>query len=375
MKLNEIRSSELTVIYSPQEVNNTIPKNWYVSKFEKIPNMYHPNGRIRVTDFIKEHEKNIIQYEMFNERKSNEKCGSSCTPASPGQDVLSDALIKLDDGTIAVLYSGFIDKSGVHVARLYAMFDKPTKALETFKDYCSKNRMEEEKKGVLNLLCKTCSGFELREFFVKDPGIDFECNYNEDFKDVSKIILERLNTKDDKGLVLLHSKPGMGKTSYIRHVINNVDDKRVIYMPPDLAGELSNPELIPFLSLVPNSIIIIEDAENVLMKRTGQQNQAISNILNLSDGLLSDCLNIQIMATFNTDLLNIDEALLRKGRLIAKYEFKELTIDRKKNLAKKLNIVFDKNNQTLAEMYNSSTPEFTKTSKKIGFKSKAEELV
>jgi ATP-dependent 26S proteasome regulatory subunit len=89
----------------------------------------------------------------------------------------------------------------------------------------------------------------------------------------------------------------------------------------------------------------------------------------LSDGLLSDCLNIQIIATFNTDLLNIDEALLRKGRLIAKYEFKELTNDRKKNLSKKLNIAFDKNNQTLAEIYNSSTPDVTNSKPvKIGFK-------
>jgi hypothetical protein len=262
-----------------------------------------------------------------------------------------------------------------YIGRMFAMFTNETKALAKFKQYCADNTLKADSAGTLSLLCKGCGGFELREFTIKDPQIDFECNYNEDFKPINDIILERLNKKDDKGLVLLHSKPGTGKTSYIRHVINNIKDKTVIYMPPDLTAELSNPELVPFLCHYPNSIIIVEDAENVLMKRSGQQNQAISNILNMSDGLLSDCLNIQIIATFNTDLLNIDEALLRKGRLIAKYEFKELTKDRKAKLCKKLGIPVNSDNTTLAEIYNASTPEFVTKAEKIGFKKRAEEAV
>lgn len=356
-----------TALFIPQEHNSTLPKNWYVSKFKKIPNLSHnPYEKILIDDFLKEHKKDIIQYEAYPVSEEHIKIPGD---KKKNEEFLCSALIKLDDTTFAVVYDGFVSKNNVYSARMYAMFDKETVALKKYKDYCRNNRIKEEKNGVLNLLCKTCNGFELREFNIKDPNIDFNCNYNEDFKQINEVIIERLRKKDEKGLVLLHSKPGMGKTSYIRHLINNVDNKRVIYMPPDLTRELSNPDLIPFLSTVPNSIIIVEDAENVLMKRNGQQNQSISNILNLSDGLLSDCLNIQIVATFNTEILNIDEALLRKGRLIAKYEFKELTDDRKSNLAKKLNIPVNKSNSTLAEIYNSTTPEFVtpKSKKKIGF--------
>ncbi|MEI6434184.1 MAG: hypothetical protein WCP32_05010 [Bacteroidota bacterium] len=55
-----------------------------------------------------------------------------------------------------------------------------------------------------------------------------------------------------------------------------------------------------------------------------------------SDRLLSDCLNIQIICSFNTDISKVDSAPMRKGRLIAKYEFKELAIEKAQKLSQKL---------------------------------------
>ena len=117
----------------------------------------------------------------------------------------------------------------------------------------------------------------------------------------------------------------------------------------------------------PNSILLIEDGENILSKRNGNSNQAISNLLNLSDGLLSDCANIQIVATFNTNIANIDEALLRKGRLIARYEFKELELDVAQQLGKSLNVEITEP-CTLAEIYNKKDQTFNVNQNPIGFK-------
>jgi len=118
---------------------------------------------------------------------------------------------------------------------------------------------------------------------------------------------------------------------------------------------------------------VIEDAENVLIKRDGHSSQAIANILNLTDGLLSDCVNIQIVATFNTPIQNIDEALLRKGRLIAKYEFTQLSKERTMLLSKKLGAEVPWNTSsmpmgTLADIYNSADESFANKQTKIGFK-------
>ncbi len=59
----------------------------------------------------------------------------------------------------------------------------------------------------------------------------------------------------------------------------------------------------------------------------GQKNQAVSNILNLLDGLMDDSLHQPIIATFNCEISKIDTALLRNGRLNANHEFKKLPTD------------------------------------------------
>jgi hypothetical protein len=278
------------------------------------------------------------------------------------------AIIDMDSkGTIAYIEECFFDSTEkILKANLSVFHSKETPAVEYAKKYIAKNVIRDEKKGIINLICKSQLGFELKEFTIKDPNIDFDLNYNEDFKSIDSVILEKLNKEGGKGLVMLYGEPGTGKTSYIRRIINHVN-KRVLYLPPDMATELSNPGLVPFLTDIPNSILIVEDAENVLLKRQGQHNQAISNILNLSDGLFGDCLNIQILATFNTSLANIDEALLRKGRLIAKYEFKKLSGDRVKKLSKKIGVNFEKDSGTLAEIYNCEDLDFSASRNKIGF--------
>jgi hypothetical protein len=285
-----------------------------------------------------------------------------------GEDLYS-AIIDMDSkGTIAYMTDcSFDKKQGFKKANLNIFYSSETTAFNFAKNYIIKNKIKEDKKGIINLICKNAQGgFELKEFVIKDPQIDFDSNYNDDFKVIDPIILNRLNQENGKGLVMLYGEPGTGKTSYIRHLINRVN-KRVLYLPPDMATALSDPGLIPFLTDIPNSLLIVEDAENVLLKRQGQHNQAISNILNLSDGLFGDCLSIQILATFNTNLNNIDEALMRKGRLIAKYEFKKLTNDRIKRLARKLGVSFSNDSATLAEIYNCDEMEFSKNRKQIGF--------
>ena len=134
-----------------------------------------------------------------------------------------------------------------------------------------------------------------------------------------------------------------------------------------MVNYITDPSFIPFLMKNSDSVLIIEDAEPVLQKRDGSdRTSAISNILNLTDGLLSDCLNISIVATFNTDTKNLDEALLRKGRLINSYSFEKLTKEKSEILLKKLghNVEVTKP-MTLAEIYF-----YGKDNKGLSFKQK-----
>ena len=205
------------------------------------------------------------------------------------------------------------------------------------------------------------SSLYVREFTldkkIKIPDLDLY--YGEDFTDFSKKLIRRL-TKDDKGLVLLHGKPGTGKTYYIRYLLQKLTqiNKKVLYFPPTMVDSITDPSFFNFITdwTMENgkrTILLIEDAEPLLASRNNNRNLGITNLLNLTDGILNDILSIQIIATFNTDLGELDDALLRPERLIARKEFTNLSLKQSKLVAEKLKLdpkIVTKE-MSLAELY------------------------
>jgi ATP-dependent 26S proteasome regulatory subunit len=130
------------------------------------------------------------------------------------------------------------------------------------------------------------------------------------------------------------------------------------------------PDFISFLLRNRNSILVIEDAEKVITTRENlSENSVVSTILQLTDGLFSDYLNIKIICTFNTSIDRVDKALLRKGRLIATYEFKPLSAEKTNKLLKGLGHDLNNADLTLSDIFNFKEKAFENTGnkKKIGF--------
>ena len=185
----------------------------------------------------------------------------------------------------------------------------------------------------INLIIQNRNRLELKAMEIKRTRLDLDLFYEDEFIAVDELIRKRLGQKNDKGIVLLHGLPGTGKTTYLRYLVGKIR-KRVLFLSPSVAGNLMNPDFIELLIDNPNTVLIIEDAENIIMDRKHNSSSSVSNLLNISDGLLADFLNVQLICTFNSSLTMVDSALMRKGRLIAKYEFGKLGIEKSQKLSR-----------------------------------------
>ena len=348
---NKISLQEVYKSNNASEISHT---KLFVAHFNKIPNYFVEidiNCKKAHNWFTENYKKEIVDV-YYNKRYFHKNKNAE----------YEDVFYFLFEDLIV-----YFDMQQLTVRLLFKQTDilKVNRIVEGIKKF--KTRINFKPK--ISLLVNSRNGLDLEDLTITKPTLDLKENYNDDFQPIHDIILKRLNKKKDKGLVLLHGKPGTGKTSYIRYLITKLK-KKVIFLPPDMATALTNPNLIPIFIENPDSIFVIEDAENIVIDRERNGNSSVSALLNISDGLLSDCLNIQIICSFNTDVSKIDNALLRKGRLIAKYDFQDLEVEKTNQLSKKLGFDTDFNSpMPLSMIYNQDEKDFYKQRKlkAIGF--------
>lgn len=158
---------------------------------------------------------------------------------------------------------------------------------------------------------------------------DIKGNYNDDvpYDEMNNII-----RKDKSGLIMLYGIPGTGKTSLVKSLINDNRDTNFIFVDTSVCESISDGLFLDFLQENKNAVIVFEDCEKLLANREDMPNEAIGTILNLTDGIIAESMKIKFICTFNCDLEKVDPALLRKGRLSLKYEFKELSLDKAKKI-------------------------------------------
>jgi hypothetical protein len=193
----------------------------------------------------------------------------------------------------------------------------------------------------------------LKPFEIMVPELNIKMNYGDEWAIKHDHLVEALTIKPKKGIALLHGLPGTGKSMYIRYLISLLSENRtMIYLPNQMINSITDPQFLPLVADYPNSILIIEDADEAIKSRkTG--GRAVDKLLNLADGILSDFLGTQIICTFNSDLTTIDEALLRKGRLILKHKFDKLPQNQAQRLSNHLGFkTLINSDMTLAEIYN-----------------------
>jgi SpoVK/Ycf46/Vps4 family AAA+-type ATPase len=138
-------------------------------------------------------------------------------------------------------------------------------------------------------------------------------------------------TSRKSGLAILEGPPGTGKTSYLRHLMGVLrQSHRFYFIPASTLGVLSDPNFIGFWADQRRRYedkqfaVILEDCDAALMTRGADNREQVSAILNLTDGMLADFLRLQVLCTINGRAADIDQALLRPGRLICHRVFGRL---------------------------------------------------
>lgn len=332
--------------------NEIVCSKMFIELFNKVPSVHfiHSIDDSKVFDYIR--EKYDVEIISVHQRCNYNWAETMLEFDSTIFFLTNKRMIEISNGTVEIFFTNENHNWSVDVINSIANFKEP----------------EKEEDFEINIISISKRGLELKPIAIKPTNLDINLYYNNDFKVIDKVIQERLNKEGDKGIVLLHGLPGTGKTTYLRHLIGSIK-KKVMFVSPSVASNLMNPEFMDLLVENPNSVLIIEDAENVILDRKFSSMSSVSNLLNISDGLLSDCLNVQIICTFNSEIGFVDEALLRKGRLIAKYEFGKLTTEKANTLSKHLG--FNNTIQepmTIAEITNpNEVNEKIVQRKKIGF--------
>jgi len=253
----------------------------------------------------------------------------------------------LNDGTTVICFTRMNAKEAKRISEIF------------IKQFTKKR---EKEKSYISVITKSFEGLKTVELETKQfpkPYLLLKNNYNDNLLQFHHNLLAKLK-KNESGIALLHGQPGGGKSFFIKVLISQLPNKRIIFLPTRLAQNLDNLELTNFLLENPNSLLVVEDADDLIRSREGKEgNSNISMLLNIADGILGDSLKIQFLCTVNTALTNIDPAILRAGRCMGTYLFDKLSVEKSNRLMAELckgkslaePIIFNEP-KTLAEIYN-----------------------
>ena len=189
---------------------------------------------------------------------------------------------------------------------------------------------------------------------------DLILHYGQEFNEWNSKFLSRLRQKRT-GVTILRGEPGTGKTTYLRYLTHKLRrTHRFYYLPLCVYPLLAAPAAVTFWMEQNEGyekfkkVVILEDAESLLMQRATDNQENLSSLLNISDGFLGEMLKMHVICTINCALDKIDPAILRPGRLVAMREFARLSVAQALLLARTKNLSIDpQNNYSLAELYNS----------------------
>lgn len=241
--------------------------------------------------------------------------------------------IVFDNGFVEI-EAGFLNHAAIHAVSDSLEF------MQELASFFEQKISKAAEVGLVYMLVSTSAGVKLKS--VGNVGRELSRdNYTPSvIADYDEIIAD-LKRKTPRGrLVVFDGPPGAGKTYMMRGMLCDASNAMYVIVPSGMVNNMVDPAFLPVLLDYAISdrpiVLIIEDADHCLMKRSGENLTVISTLLNLSDGMVGAALDIRVVCSTNLRKGDLDPAVTRAGRLSRKTHVGELPAAQANELLVKL---------------------------------------
>lgn len=208
---------------------------------------------------------------------------------------------------------------------------------------------EEAKVSVVRWWYKADHGVASKEIYLEPVKTMLRPEFYPFMSDPQKYLTDYLQSSE--AILLLAGPPGTGKTTLLRHLISDFNMHADIIYDEAI---MDNDSIFQSFLFSKSNLMIIEDADRILMSRQDHDNSLMSRFLNVSDGIIKLPEKKMIFTSNVTDFKRNDEALLRAGRCFGTVHTRELTYQEACIAAKVAGLAPPKQGKecTLAELFN-----------------------